>query len=260
MSRTRVPINYPWAIGTTSTKGTRIFGKRNLALYRGKKNQIVTVTDICPHRGAKLSTGIRTDGCIVCPYHGWIFDDTGKTHVTSMCKLQTHSVMEHYDLVWLMLGDRCPPIFPELNEDIWNKHTGSLEVKGNWIDWIANITQYSGTILEYPERIICEYYNGICEFIFPNTVIVKTKDTINYTTITPVSQNKTRLSWCYAHLKDEDPEIIKKIRESERVLCDIPEHFPLLINVPCDEYQLKIIDRLKEMSLDNDINNFMLLH
>jgi len=148
MSRTRVPTNYPWAIGTTCTKGTRIFGNRNLALYTGKKNQMVAVTDICPHRGAKLSTGTRVGGCIVCPYHGWMFDDTGKTHLTSMCKLQTHPVMEHYDLVWLMSGDRCPPIFPELNGDTWNKYTGSLEVRGNWIDWIANITQYSGTISE----------------------------------------------------------------------------------------------------------------
>ena len=260
MSRTRVPVNYPWAIGTTSTKGTRIFGKRNLALYRGKENQMVVVTDICPHRGAKLSTGTRTNGCIVCPYHGWVFDDIGRTNVTSNCKLHSHPVMEHYDLVWLATGDRCPPIYPELNSDIWNKFTGSLEVKGNWIDWIANITQYSGTITEYKERIVCEYSDGICEFIFPNTVIVHTKDTINYITITPVSQNKTRLSWCYAHLKDEDPQRIKYIRESERILCDVPDYFPLLINVPCDEYQLKIIDRLHEMTLDNNRNNFMILY
>lgn len=264
MSRTRIPKNYPWAIGTSTTKGTRIFGQRNLALYPGKQNNITVVTDICPHRGAKLSTGVRVNGCIVCPYHGYMFDEHGdvvKVNYTSDCKLKTHDVTELYDLVWISSSKYCPPICPELNNDKWMRHEGSIEVKGNWIDWIANLTDYNGTIKEYENRIICENINGICEFIFPNTIIFKTNDSINYQTITPVSKNKTRLTWCYAHTEDYDPNdnIRKQLREKEQIICNIPDNFPLLVNVPVDEYQLKIINKLNESVVDNESNTFLLI-
>ena len=33
--------------------------------------------DRCPHRDARLSDGTVVDGCLQCPYHGWLFDADG---------------------------------------------------------------------------------------------------------------------------------------------------------------------------------------
>ena len=39
------------------------------------------LNDICPHRGAPLSLGkvntVNGHECVVCPYHGWAFDEGG---------------------------------------------------------------------------------------------------------------------------------------------------------------------------------------
>ena len=33
--------------------------------------------DLCVHRGTALSLGWVEDGCLVCPYHGWTYDEAG---------------------------------------------------------------------------------------------------------------------------------------------------------------------------------------
>jgi len=39
------------------------------------------LNDVCPHRGAPLSQGwvseVQGHDCVVCPYHGWAFDEEG---------------------------------------------------------------------------------------------------------------------------------------------------------------------------------------
>jgi phenylpropionate dioxygenase-like ring-hydroxylating dioxygenase large terminal subunit len=54
----------------------RMLGE-DLAVFRGK-GSVYALTDICPHRGARLSEGdCHFDGTIACPYHGWVFDGQG---------------------------------------------------------------------------------------------------------------------------------------------------------------------------------------
>jgi nitrite reductase/ring-hydroxylating ferredoxin subunit len=51
----------------------------DLCLFRDKDNQVVALTDYCPHRGARLSEGnCHYAGTIACSYHGWVFDGGGK--------------------------------------------------------------------------------------------------------------------------------------------------------------------------------------
>jgi phenylpropionate dioxygenase-like ring-hydroxylating dioxygenase large terminal subunit len=95
----------------------------DLVLYRTAAG-IVAAPDRCPHREAPLSAGFMKDGCLVCPYHGWSFGETGTcTSVPSSADhvpppprahLATYQCAEHYGLVWVCLGTpRLPlPVVP----------------------------------------------------------------------------------------------------------------------------------------------------
>ncbi|MFB8791217.1 MAG: aromatic ring-hydroxylating dioxygenase subunit alpha [Potamolinea sp.] len=49
-----------------------------LAVFRGEDGKAVALRDRCMHRNSRLSCGTVSQGKIQCPYHGWIYDQTGK--------------------------------------------------------------------------------------------------------------------------------------------------------------------------------------
>lgn len=76
-----------------------------IVLFRTKEG-VGAVHDRCPHRGARLSAGhVNNDGCIVCPYHLWSFDEEGKgkSPVNPKMKPFTRAfdVAEHEGLIWV---------------------------------------------------------------------------------------------------------------------------------------------------------------
>jgi nitrite reductase/ring-hydroxylating ferredoxin subunit len=44
-----------------------------IALFR-QGTTVWAFDDSCPHMGASLSEGYRNGNCVVCPWHGWVFD------------------------------------------------------------------------------------------------------------------------------------------------------------------------------------------
>ncbi|MCX4245011.1 aromatic ring-hydroxylating oxygenase subunit alpha [Paraliomyxa miuraensis] len=48
-----------------------------LALWRDEQGRARCVLDRCPHRGASLSAGKIREGCLECPFHGFVFDGRG---------------------------------------------------------------------------------------------------------------------------------------------------------------------------------------
>jgi phenylpropionate dioxygenase-like ring-hydroxylating dioxygenase large terminal subunit len=80
--------------------------------------------DLCVHRGAKLSLGKVTGGCLQCPYHGWTYDESGMCvkipahpdqKPPSRAKVTVHGCREAYGWVWGCLSDTPTelPVFPE---------------------------------------------------------------------------------------------------------------------------------------------------
>ena len=49
-----------------------------LAVFRGEDGKPVALQDRCLHRNSRLSKGKVCQGKLECPYHGWVYDDTGK--------------------------------------------------------------------------------------------------------------------------------------------------------------------------------------
>ena len=106
-----------------------VFWQRPIALYRREDGEFRAVENRCLHRQIKLSLG-EVEGCrLVCGYHGWEYDETGRvaripdlfgrTRVPKLA-VRTYPVQVRYGLVWLFPGDpdlaeeRRIPDIPEL--------------------------------------------------------------------------------------------------------------------------------------------------
>ena len=50
----------------------------NIVLFLDDKGEPAALRDRCCHRTARLSKGWSRDGHIICGYHGWEYDRTGK--------------------------------------------------------------------------------------------------------------------------------------------------------------------------------------
>jgi phenylpropionate dioxygenase-like ring-hydroxylating dioxygenase large terminal subunit len=84
--------------------------------------------DVCVHRGAPLSLGRVRDDCLVCPYHGWTYKETGECVkipqlsdgqvIPPKAHTQSFACMERLGLVWinLMSSDRSEPYFAESDD------------------------------------------------------------------------------------------------------------------------------------------------
>tara|TARA_B100000700_G_scaffold109644_1_gene123601 strand:- start:2154 stop:3164 length:1011 start_codon:yes stop_codon:yes gene_type:complete len=98
----------------------------DLVIWRGFDGSLIAAVEKCPHRQAPLSHGHLENGCLVCPYHGWTFGESGKcinipsssdgVPIPSKAHLNTVEVIEKYGLVWLCLGEPINPLF-ELKEE-----------------------------------------------------------------------------------------------------------------------------------------------
>jgi len=50
---------------------------KNYVVWKNKDNILIGLDDVCPHKGASLSKGKICNKHIVCPYHGYEFDENG---------------------------------------------------------------------------------------------------------------------------------------------------------------------------------------
>ena len=55
----------------------KILGE-NLVGFRDKNGKAIILLDYCLHRSGKLSEGWIENGCLVCPFHGWKYNNEAK--------------------------------------------------------------------------------------------------------------------------------------------------------------------------------------
>lgn len=101
-----------------------LLGER-LVLFLDALGQPAALHDRCCHRTAQLSKGWCRNGNIVCGYHGWEYDRTGKLiaipQLTAGQELpnaqaKAYHAQARYGYVWVALDDPLAPI-PEIPED-----------------------------------------------------------------------------------------------------------------------------------------------
>ncbi len=125
----------------------------DLVLWRGHDQQISAWEDRCPHRSVKLSNGSVVGNTLVCPYHGMVYDETGRcikvpAHPNyvppKQACVRTFQVQQRYGLVFVCLGepDHDIPLFPEWQAPGYVNflsgphfcHTGGYRAIENFLD------------------------------------------------------------------------------------------------------------------------------
>lgn len=140
------PLDHCWyAIVDAESVGddAHPFQVRDVSYVMWRTDQgVVAVRDRCSHREAKLSLGTVEDGCLRCPYHGWVFGADGRcveipssglgATIPPAAHLASLPVVERYGLVWFCpdephhdvphLGVEDDSSFARLNTatDIWD--------------------------------------------------------------------------------------------------------------------------------------------
>jgi len=98
----------------------------DFVIWRESNGGLTAAEERCPHRQAPLSHGHLENDCLVCPYHGWTFSESGKcinipsaadgVPIPPRAHLNTVEVIEKYGLIWLCSGKPLNPLF-ELEEE-----------------------------------------------------------------------------------------------------------------------------------------------
>ncbi|MEH2112475.1 aromatic ring-hydroxylating dioxygenase subunit alpha [Nostoc sp.] len=159
---------------------------RELVIYRGKDNRLVTFDAYCPHMGAHLAEGKVEGNALRCFFHHWKFDAEGMCinipclDTPSSLQLQTWPTAEKYGMIWVWTGEipqQPLPFVPELEQKecdvaihshfVMNCHPNVVMI--NAID-----AQHLNTVHKLPVEIIFERQelneNAI---IFSNTTPIK---------------------------------------------------------------------------------------
>ena len=138
--------DYWHAVATSASLESGVFSVRlmqkDYVLWRSSDAQIVAALDSCTHRQAPLSKGTLENGCLRCPYHGWLFGNEGHClevpsaseglSIPPKANLSPFFVEEKYGLIWMCPGKPRTSIpevaadsdesFTRINTDmqIWN--------------------------------------------------------------------------------------------------------------------------------------------
>ncbi len=98
------------------------FGEK-LAVFRGENGKVSVVDIFCPHLNANLAEGKVEGNNLICPFHGWKFQQDGKcSHIPyseseppSQAKLKTWELIEVWGiiLVWYHADGLAPEWNPE---------------------------------------------------------------------------------------------------------------------------------------------------
>lgn len=90
------------------------FGE-SLSLWRDEHGEVCCITDRCCHRSVSLSCGRVVNGQLECPFHGFLYDKSGKvtlipangknTPVPQPMHVKAYRTFEAYGFIWVWYGE-----------------------------------------------------------------------------------------------------------------------------------------------------------
>jgi phenylpropionate dioxygenase-like ring-hydroxylating dioxygenase large terminal subunit len=167
----------------------------DMALWRDVDGSVCCIDNRCCHRGVSLSCGKVINGKLECPFHGFVYDRSGKIQaipangknkpVPYTMKVKAYTTFEEYGFIWLWWGydDKTQPepfFFKELEhfsysgfKDHWNVHySRAIE---NQLDVVhlpfvhkttigrGNKTLVNGPVVVREKELITFYVNNIVD-------------------------------------------------------------------------------------------------
>jgi len=130
LRREWLAVGWSSSVKEGQLKAARLLG-RDVVLWRDVAG-IHAWEDLCIHRGAKLSLGQVRGGCVVCPYHAWEYNGTGKCVLIPSqpdqappvkARANVFHAQEKYGLIWVALEQPAQdvPAFAEANDPSFRK-------------------------------------------------------------------------------------------------------------------------------------------
>jgi 5,5'-dehydrodivanillate O-demethylase len=140
---------------TSKPQRVRVFGE-DLVLYRGEDGSVGLMELRCAHRRVNLDFGRVEGDCIRCPYHGWLYDQSGQcveqpaepegSTFKDKVRLASYPVQEFSGLVFAYMGPGPAPLLPMY--DVLRMTAGVKElmmqtVHTNWLAHVENTVDIS---------------------------------------------------------------------------------------------------------------------
>lgn len=95
----------------TSQPVSRTILNEHVAMFRNSSGEIVAFSDECPHRGYPLSRGTVVGDRLVCGYHGFTFDCSGKCvevpgqdRIPGRADVRAYPIVEQGPWTWIWMG------------------------------------------------------------------------------------------------------------------------------------------------------------
>ncbi len=163
----------------------RIFGTK-LVAFATKDGEISVLDGYCPHMGADLAQGEIVDDRVVCPFHHWAFEASGRCGDIPYCKRIPPKAktkrwltceVNNLLFVWNNPEGKPPaegveiPYFPEIDSPEWNTdwHMDKLIIETNPRELVDNLTdaQHFGPVHGAPMKYFANTFKDhIGEQIF----------------------------------------------------------------------------------------------
>ncbi|MBV9172245.1 MAG: Rieske 2Fe-2S domain-containing protein [Chloroflexi bacterium] len=149
MRRYWIPIRPSTQLAEKPVLKVRVLGE-DLILYRNTKGGLGLIGDRCLHRLVDLQYGIPDEEGLRCPYHGWLYGDTGKCLERPMegkpqaeikQKLKAYPAKEQGGLVFAYLGPLPAPELPRWDLFVWPNAVRQIainELACNWLQCHEN--------------------------------------------------------------------------------------------------------------------------
>ena len=103
------------------TRAVRLLGE-DLVLYKDRSGILRLIQESCPHRRVNMLYGIPEQHGLRCPYHGWLFDETGSclempaeapdSTFKDRVQALSYPVEELGGLIFAYLGPQPVPLLP----------------------------------------------------------------------------------------------------------------------------------------------------
>jgi 5,5'-dehydrodivanillate O-demethylase len=150
MRRYWVPFLPAAKLDEDPVQAVRLLGE-DLTCYRDKSGTVGLIGQRCLHRSVDLRYGIPDEKGLRCPYHGWLYDETGRcmdtpleandAGFTNRLRLPGYPVQEMGGLLFAYMGPQPAPILPPWDLFVWPnavRQIGLAVLEANWLQCQEN--------------------------------------------------------------------------------------------------------------------------